>query len=124
MKVTSASEPVDWTPEGYYRRVADRMPPGTVVSPTAPSTFQHDRFDYAPPARSAPSRLSWLIGVVVSAATVAALDWTTARWETTASFALGFPGGPRIDVREKRGPSGLLYSRRAQASTGRQERSL
>lgn len=63
-------------------------------------------------------RLSWLIGVVVSAATVAALDWAAARWETTATFPLAFPGGPRIDVRDRIGPSGIRWERRAQASTG------
>lgn len=76
------------------------------------------------PVKMHPAQKLWLqaLSVVVTAATLATLDWAAARWTTTATVPLGFPGGPRIDVQTKRSHLGLWEQRRTQASTGRLER--
>jgi len=65
-------------------------------------------------------RLSWLIGLIVTAAVTATLDWASARWTTVASAQTPL-GGPRIDVQEKRGLTGIRYGKRVEAVLGGQK---
>jgi hypothetical protein len=69
------------------------------------------------PSQPRRSRLSWLLGLLVTAAVTAGLDYATARWQTTASFLTPM-GAVRIDAQQKRGWTGIPYGKRAQVHTG------
>lgn len=77
------------------------------------------------PVKMHPAQKLWLqaLSVVVTAATLATLDWAAARWTTTATVPLGFPGGPVLDVQARKGlVTGIEYQKRARPHTGRLER--